>query len=73
MKTGHSVAGKRIEYVPLAYHDHQLVNLVRTHVTNSDFCIVGPSGCGKTLLAMKFAEMLEYNVVPIILYQVRYF
>lgn len=58
------------EYVDLPYHNHQLVNLLRAH-TAGDFCLVGPAGCGKSVLVKKFAELLSYDVEPVILYQVR--
>lgn len=56
-------------FVDLSYHSHQLANLVRSHASG-DFCIVGPSGCGKSTIVKKFAEILNYEIEPVILYQV---
>ncbi|XP_065221610.1 von Willebrand factor A domain-containing protein 8 isoform X2 [Planococcus citri] len=56
------------EFVDLPYHSHQLANLMRTHAVG-DFCVVGPSGCGKSIIVRKFAEMLNYQIEPVILYQ----
>lgn len=69
MKTGQSDEVRACEYIPLAYHDHKLVNLLRNH-TAGDFCIIGPSGCGKSVIAKKFAEILNYEIEPVVLYQV---
>lgn len=69
VKTGLSNKLSTSTYIPLAYHDHQLVNLLRNH-SAGDFCIIGPSGCGKTVIVNKFAEILNYEIEPIVLYQV---
>lgn len=42
---------------------------MRTHAAG-DFCLVGPSGSGKSIIVKKFAEILNYEVEPVILYQV---
>lgn len=68
LKTGQSDEVRACEYIPLAYHDHKLVNLLRNH-TAGDFCIIGPSGCGKSVIAKKFAEILNYEIEPVVLYQ----
>lgn len=69
MKIGQSDEVQSCEYIPLAYHDHILVNLLRNH-TAGDFCIIGPSACGKSIIAKKFAELLNYEIEPVVLYQV---
>ena len=36
-----------------------------------DFCVVGPKGCGKSIVVQQLADLLGYEVEPIMLYQVR--
>lgn len=56
------------KYVPTAYHDSLLAELLLSHSVH-DFCIIGPRGCGKTILVEKLGQILGYEVEPIMLYQ----
>ncbi|KAJ8404599.1 hypothetical protein AAFF_G00334620 [Aldrovandia affinis] len=42
--------------------------MVQSHLAK-DMCLIGAKGCGKSVIAREFAEMLGYNVEPIMLYQ----
>ncbi len=55
-------------YVSTNYHDSFLGQLALTHAVK-DFCIVGPRGCGKSIVLQRLAEMLGYDLEPIMLYQ----
>lgn len=57
-------------FVNTSYHEHLLCELVHSHLV-TDFCIVGPAGCGKSALIKKFAELMNYEIEPIVLYQVK--
>ena len=37
--------------------------------TIQDFCVVGPKGCGKSIVVQQLADLLGYEVEPIMLYQ----
>jgi len=34
-----------------------------------DFCLIGPKGCGKSTTVQRLADLLGYQVEPIVLYQ----
>ena len=34
-----------------------------------DLCLVGPKGCGKSATVAKLADLLSYQIEPIVLYQ----
>lgn len=34
-----------------------------------DLCLVGPRGCGKSATVAKLADLLGYQIEPIVLYQ----
>ena len=34
-----------------------------------DFCIIGPRGCGKSVIIERLAQILGYEIEPVILYQ----
>ena len=55
-------------FVPTPYHNSILVELAQTHAAQ-DFCIIGARGCGKSILVEKFAQLLGYELEPIMLYQ----
>lgn len=55
-------------FVPTPYHNSILVELTQTHAAQ-DFCIIGARGCGKSILVEKFAQLLGYELEPIMLYQ----
>ena len=44
------------------------VTTVFSH-TIQDFCVVGPKGCGKSIVVQQLADLLGYEVEPIMLYQ----
>ena len=55
-------------FVPTAYHESFLTEMMQSHMAH-DFCIIGPKGCGKSLVVNRLAQMLGYEVEPIMLYQ----
>lgn len=44
--------------------------MMKTHLA-LDWCLVGPKGCGKSATVAKLANLLGYQIEPIVLYQVR--
>eukprot|EP00058_Branchiostoma_floridae_P007969 XP_002593457.1 hypothetical protein BRAFLDRAFT_277037 [Branchiostoma floridae] len=42
--------------------------MVQSHFVK-DFCVIGAKGCGKSVVVRRFADMLGYEVEPIMLYQ----
>ncbi len=59
---------ERSDFVPVAYHNLFLANLMLSHAVN-DFCVVGPRGCGKSAVVQRLADLLGYETEPIMLYQ----
>lgn len=55
-------------FIPTPYHNSVLVELMQTHAAH-DFCVIGARGCGKSILVEKFAQLLGYELEPIMLYQ----
>ncbi|XP_053563944.1 von Willebrand factor A domain-containing protein 8 [Bombina bombina] len=45
-----------------------LAEMLQSHMAK-DMCLIGGKGCGKTVIAKEFADMLGYEVEPIMLYQ----
>lgn len=43
--------------------------MLESHLV-SDFCLIGPKGCGKSITVQTLANLLEYEVEPVVLYQV---
>lgn len=43
--------------------------MLESHLV-SDFCLIGPKGCGKSITVQTLANLLGYEVEPVILYQV---
>ncbi|KAJ8349982.1 hypothetical protein SKAU_G00251120 [Synaphobranchus kaupii] len=55
-------------FVSTPTHDRLLAEMMQSHLVK-DMCLMGPKGCGKSVIAREFAEMLGYNIEPIMLYQ----
>ena len=58
-----------ISYVETNYQNTLISDILQS-LTVSDVCLVGPRGCGKSITVHKLAEILGYDVEPIVLYQV---
>lgn len=43
--------------------------MLESHLV-SDFCLIGPKGCGKSITVQTLANLLGYEVEPVVLYQV---
>lgn len=43
--------------------------MLESHLV-SDFCLIGPKGCGKSIIVQTLANLLGYEVEPVVLYQV---
>ncbi len=56
------------EFVPTYYHDRFIADLMLSHSVK-DFCVIGPKGCGKSMVIQRLADLLGYEVEPIMLYQ----
>ena len=56
------------EFVPTAYHDWFISELMQSHSVK-DFCVIGPKGCGKSIVIKRLADLLGYELEPIMLYQ----
>ncbi|KFB42502.1 AGAP000545-PA-like protein [Anopheles sinensis] len=62
-------ATKRQPYVPTAYQNGMLAELLQT-VAVADVCLVGPKGCGKTILAEQLCAALDgQRMETMVLYQ----
>ncbi|XP_078693816.1 von Willebrand factor A domain-containing protein 8-like isoform X5 [Branchiostoma floridae x Branchiostoma belcheri] len=56
------------DFVNTPYHQNLLADMVQSHSVK-DFCVIGAKGCGKSVVVRRFADMLGYEVEPIMLYQ----
>lgn len=56
------------KYVETSYQNNLLISLLESHVV-SDICLIGPKGCGKSITVQTLANLLGYEVEPIVLYQ----
>ncbi|CAL8266675.1 unnamed protein product [Lota lota] len=45
-----------------------LAEMMTSHMVK-DICLIGAKGCGKSVIAREFAEILGYNMEPLMLYQ----
>lgn len=69
-------AGTRAVHQPVASdrfiqtpsHKQLLAEMMQSHMVK-DICLIGGKGCGKTVIAKNFADILGYNIEPIMLYQ----
>ncbi|XP_023555905.1 von Willebrand factor A domain-containing protein 8 [Octodon degus] len=55
-------------FIQTLSHKQLLAELVQSHMVK-DICLIGGKGCGKTVIAKNFADILGYNIEPIMLYQ----
>ncbi|XP_063282038.1 von Willebrand factor A domain-containing protein 8 [Pelobates fuscus] len=55
-------------FVRTQNHEMLLAEMMQSHMVK-DICLIGGKGCGKTVIAKEIAEMLGYEVEPIMLYQ----
>lgn len=51
------------------YHSSQLVDMMLTHSSGSDFCLIGAPGSGKSELIRQFAKQLDYDIQTVNLYK----
>ncbi|KAG7197989.1 hypothetical protein KM043_016215 [Ampulex compressa] len=55
-------------YIETNYQNNLLAHMLETHLV-SDLCLIGPKGCGKSTTVQKLADLMGYEVEPIVLYQ----
>lgn len=55
-------------YVETTYHESLLAELLLSHAVH-DFCVIGPRGCGKSVLIERLAQILGYEIEPVMMYQ----
>ncbi|XP_046413785.1 von Willebrand factor A domain-containing protein 8 [Neodiprion fabricii] len=58
----------RSEFVETNYQSNLLARMMRSHLA-TDFCLIGPKGCGKSTTVKRLAQILGYQIEPIVLYQ----
>ena len=56
------------KYVETSYQNNLLISLLESHVV-SDICLIGPKGCGKSITVQTLANLLGYEIEPVVLYQ----
>ncbi|XP_076766995.1 von Willebrand factor A domain-containing protein c12.2 [Xylocopa sonorina] len=56
------------KYIETNYQNNLLTSMLESHIV-SDFCLIGPKGCGKSITVQTLANLLEYEIEPIVLYQ----
>ncbi|XP_038166654.1 von Willebrand factor A domain-containing protein 8 isoform X3 [Arvicola amphibius] len=55
-------------FIQTPSHKQLLAEMMQSHMVK-DICLIGGKGCGKTVIAKNFADILGYNIEPIMLYQ----
>ena len=58
----------KIKYVETNYQNNLLVSMLESHIV-SDLCLIGPKGCGKSITVQTLANLMGYQVEPVVLYQ----
>jgi len=56
-------------FIQTSYQEQLLAQLLQSHLVG-DFCIIGPRGCGKSATVNRLAALLNYQIEPVVLYQV---
>ncbi|CAL7944841.1 unnamed protein product [Xylocopa violacea] len=56
------------KYIETNYQNNLLTSMLESHIV-SDFCLIGPKGCGKSITVQTLANLLGYEVEPVVLYQ----
>nr|XP_015219376.1 PREDICTED: von Willebrand factor A domain-containing protein 8 isoform X1 [Lepisosteus oculatus] len=59
---------RSLNFIRTPSHEGLLAEMMLSHMVK-DMCLIGAKGCGKSVIAKEFAEMLGYNIEPIMLYQ----
>ncbi|XP_066093875.1 von Willebrand factor A domain-containing protein 8 isoform X2 [Saccopteryx bilineata] len=55
-------------FIQTLSHKQLLAEMMLSHMVK-DICLIGGKGCGKTVIAKNFADILGYDIEPIMLYQ----
>ncbi|KAL0985591.1 hypothetical protein UPYG_G00159100, partial [Umbra pygmaea] len=55
-------------FISTASHAQLLAEMMQSHLVK-DMCLIGAKGSGKSVVAKEFAEMLGYDMEPLMLYQ----
>ncbi|XP_070694357.1 von Willebrand factor A domain-containing protein 8 [Pempheris klunzingeri] len=55
-------------FISTPSHSQLMAEMMQSHMIK-DMCLIGAKGCGKSVIAREFAEMLGYNIEPVMLYQ----
>ncbi|XP_053311448.1 von Willebrand factor A domain-containing protein 8 [Spea bombifrons] len=56
------------DFIRTPNHEQLLAEMMQSHMVK-DMCLIGGKGCGKTVIAKQFADILGYDIEPIMLYQ----
>ncbi|XP_075708404.1 von Willebrand factor A domain-containing protein 8 isoform X2 [Rhinoderma darwinii] len=56
------------QFIRTNTHDQLLAEMLQSHMVK-DMCLIGGKGCGKSVIAKEFADMLGYEVEPVMMYQ----
>nr|XP_004650824.2 von Willebrand factor A domain-containing protein 8 [Jaculus jaculus] len=56
------------KFIQTLSHKQLLAEMMQSHMVK-DICLIGGKGCGKTVITKNFADILGYNIEPIMLYQ----
>ncbi|XP_033322690.2 von Willebrand factor A domain-containing protein c12.2 [Megalopta genalis] len=65
---GTNPVAQESNYVETNYQNNLLTGLIETHLV-SDLCLIGPKGCGKSTTVQTFADLMGYQVEPVVLFQ----